>query len=106
MNVQKIEQMYKIAERIVARSVIDRTVFSEYRVRLDDGPQDVVAALTEGWLRGRRVASWTPIPGPVYRDEAYRDVITERATHAWRGVAIGHLVPMSLLQGPKGKLPA
>ena len=100
MNYDKIERMHEIAERVVAKCPIGPTHFSEQ----SEWSQDTVAVLTEGRLRGRLFASWFPITKEMYQKCAL-DTVLDRSVQMWRSSAISALVPLSLLRGPKGKLP-
>jgi len=47
-----------------------------------------------------------PITQEAYNDQELRSTLKSRMQDVWRNQAMYALVPMDLLKGPKGKLPA
>lgn len=104
MKYDKIQQMHEIAERIVSRSEIYGTQYSEHVGECFVRNQ--VAVVTKGRLGNHIFGSWIPVTLEMYRDESMRSKIEMMALATWRGLAIAKLVPVNFLCGPKGKLPA
>lgn len=107
MSYETIERLHKIAEHIAAKASIEGPRFSESLPHeyVDGFPQNIVAAITEGRLRGQKFACYLSISGEMYRDESFRELVIARCKDMWRRTAISYLVPMGYLAGPKGKLP-
>lgn len=105
MRQEKLNRMRDLAQRVIDRSRIYDTRFSECDFP-DDYPRDIVTAVTEGSFGGIRYIAWLPIAGQMYRDESMRESVIRRAQDVWRMHAISHIHRPSMLIGPKGKLPA
>lgn len=108
INEQKIKRLHQLAERVVDKAVLKETVFSESVGEEYLGanfPRNIVAAITDGPLRGQTFRTVLPISGEMYRDETYRELLLDRCRDTWRRMAVSSLVPMLLLIGPKGRLP-
>ena len=103
MNEQKIGRMLQLAKRVADKPELSEPFFS---VRQGGFLSAQVSVLTEGRLRNQLFATWIPITKEAYNDQKYRRAIVARAHRMWRVNAIHALLPLELLQGPKGKLPA
>jgi len=104
MDEQKIERMFRLAEQVVAKCKVSEPVFSANVMGCFE--RNLVAVLTEGRLRGSLFGAWMPITQEAYNDQELRSTLKSRMQDVWRNQAMGALVPMDLLKGPKGKLPA
>lgn len=88
MRQEKLNRMRDLAQRIVERSCVEETRFSEYS---PDWP---------------RFGSWLPIAKEIYQQEDAREMLSKRAQELWRIHAFHHILRPSMLIGPKGNLPA
>jgi len=108
MDEQKIERMFQLAKRVADKSELSEPLFSFRQFDPEDDfyPRNMVAVLTEGRLRNQLFASWIPITEEAYNDPTVRSAMVSRLQDFWRSNAMHALLPLDLLQGPKGKLPA
>ena len=107
MTYETIERLYKLAERVVAKTDIKGPRFSESLPHqyVEGFPQNIIATITEGRLRGQKFACYLAITKEMYEDPRFRELVIARCKETWRRTAISQLVPMTWLHGPKGKLP-